>query len=119
VVRTRTREYTYTLALGQVVSVALGDPSCPFRVGPNERIVGFSVSLEPGASPADFRCGFNSCASIADLPSCTVPVAAGEARAERANAGEFFDVWGVTLYSPGVTPVTTDLRICLLVACAH
>jgi hypothetical protein len=48
-----------------------------------------------------------------------VPVAAGEARAERANAGEFFDVWGVTLYSPGVTPVTTDLRICLLVACAH
>ena len=111
------RTYFFTpSSLTEIRSLERGEGGCPIREKKPNRIVGISVSLDPLATATYMWVGFKPASTQADLDDTAVRLAPGEARSERANAGEFLNLWGLTLSCPGVTN-QQPVRITYLIAC--
>jgi hypothetical protein len=111
------RTYYFTpSSLTEIRSMERGESDCPIREKKPNRIVGVSVSLDPLATATYLWVGFRPASTQADLDDTAVRIAPGEARSERANAGEYLDLWGFTIAAFGVTSLQR-IRVTYLIAC--
>ena len=111
------RTYDFTpSSITEIRSMERGESGCPIREKKPNRIVGVSISLDPLATATYIWVGFRPAYSQADLDDTAIRIAPGEARSERANAGEYLDLWGLTLSCPGVTNLQR-IRVTYLIAC--